>query len=71
MTKMSKLKRTKNTPSIGPGSQIRTYTMHPYQLVKDERTGEQTTDIDGVLNGNIDRFIEAYLLNDRTKNSNI
>ncbi len=43
------------------GSQIRTVTLHPYTLVKDHRTGAETGDTVGYLNGNIDLFIEAYL----------
>jgi peptide chain release factor 2 len=57
-----KLKRTKDTPKIGFGSQIRTYTMDPYQLVKDERTGIKETNIEAVLDGDLDQFIEGYLL---------
>jgi peptide chain release factor 2 len=47
---------------IGFGSQVRTYTMQPYQLVKDERTELKESNIQAVLDGNIDDFIEAYLL---------
>lgn len=36
--------------------------MHPYKLVKDVRTGEETSDVDGVMNGNIDDFLKAYLM---------
>ena len=47
---------------IGFGSQIRTYTMQPYQLVKDERTEHKVSAIQHVLDGDIDEFIESYLL---------
>lgn len=48
---------------IGFGSQIRSYVLHPYQMVKDLRTGVQTSQIADVLDGDIDVFIKTYLLN--------
>ncbi|MFM8303600.1 MAG: peptide chain release factor 2 [Actinomycetota bacterium] len=43
------------------GSQIRTYTLAPYRLVKDERTRHETGNVDAVLDGDLDEFIESYL----------
>ena len=50
-----------DTKEIAWGSQIRSYVLQPYTLVKDTRTDEETSDAQGVLDGNIDRFINAYL----------
>jgi peptide chain release factor 2 len=53
---------TKGKKEIGFGSQIRSYVLHPYRMVKDHRTGVEFGNADAVLDGDIDRFIEAYLL---------
>jgi peptide chain release factor 2 len=44
------------------GSQIRNYVMHPYKLVKDVRTQHESSDVDGIMNGNIDDFLKAFLM---------
>ncbi len=46
---------------IGWGSQIRSYVLHPYKLVKDHRTGFQSSQAETVLNGDLDDFMKAYL----------
>jgi peptide chain release factor 2 len=59
-----KIDEVRDKSAVNFGSQIRSYILHPYRLVKDHRTGLEITDTDDVLDGNIKKFIEMYL---RTK----
>lgn len=52
---------------IAFGNQIRSYVFHPYRMVKDLRTGVEVGDVDRVMNGDLDGFIEAYLKTNRSK----
>ena len=51
---------------IAFGSQIRTYTFHPYQIIKDHRTGLEIGNVESVMDGGIDPFIQAYLTASRS-----
>jgi peptide chain release factor 2 len=52
----------KNKKEIAWGSQIRSYVFHPYNMVKDHRTNIETSDTQGVIDGNLDGFIKGYLM---------
>jgi peptide chain release factor 2 len=52
------------------GSQIRNYVLHPYKLIKDVRTQEETAAVDDTLNGNIDRFLKAFLMSQKNTENN-
>ena len=59
LKKMEKFEKTKK--KIEWGSQIRSYVFHPYNLVKDHRTSHETSNVQAVMDGDLDPFIEAYL----------
>ena len=52
------------------GNQIRNYVFHPYQMVKDLRTEKESTDVEGVMNGDLDLFIQSLLLQGVDNNGN-
>ena len=54
---------------MGFGSQIRSYVLQPYQMVKDLRTEHETGNVDAVLDGDLDAFMEAYLRWQRRRNA--
>lgn len=57
--KLSELKG--ESADINFGSQIRSYVFHPYKMVKDHRTGYEVSDVEKVMDGNLDKFVESYL----------
>jgi peptide chain release factor 2 len=63
--KLNAIESTKK--KIEWGSQIRSYVFHPYNLVKDHRTGIETSNTQGVMDGDLDEFIKGYLLAPKQK----
>ncbi len=55
------MKFAESKKEIGWGSQIRSYVFHPYSLVKDHRTNTEVGNVQAVMDGEIDPFIDAYL----------
>jgi peptide chain release factor 2 len=60
LKRQAKLEESKT--EIGWGNQIRSYVFHPYNMVKDHRTGVETSSVQAVMDGELDEFIQAYLL---------
>lgn len=56
------------TANIDFGSQIRSYVFHPYKMVKDHRTGYEVSNVDAVMDGDLDGFVESYLRYKRQQN---
>jgi len=67
--KMSELTKTKK--DIAWGSQIRSYVFHPYNMVKDHRTGIETGNTQAVMDGHLDEFIHGYLMSKSGKAQNV
>ncbi len=65
MEKQAKVEGSKK--KIEWGSQIRNYVMHPYKMVKDNRTGYETSDVNGVMDGDLNVFIKKYLMQEGSK----
>jgi peptide chain release factor 2 len=65
--KLAEIKGTRK--KIDFGSQIRSYVLHPYKMIKDLRTDFETSSVDQVLDGDLGAFIETYLLSDENKNT--
>jgi len=64
-----KLKSQAEFHSAEWGNQIRSYVIHPHKLIKDHRTNYETSDAEGVLEGNLDEFVKQYLEKTRIANA--
>jgi signal transduction histidine kinase len=62
LSSLEPLRALAQKKEIAFGSQIRSYTFHPYQLIKDHRTGVEVGNVEGVMDGDLDQFIKASLL---------
>ncbi|MEK7451322.1 MAG: peptide chain release factor-like protein [Patescibacteria group bacterium] len=62
-TKAKELSQLRSKVKPEWGSQIRSYVLNPYKLVKDHRTGIETTNVDGVLGGDLDLFVQGDIIN--------
>ncbi len=65
MEKLDKLEKSKT--DIAWGNQIRSYILHPYSLVKDHRTNVEVGDVQSVLGGDLDKFVNSYLLQTKSR----
>ena len=63
--KLAQIEKTKK--EIAWGNQIRSYVFHPYNMVKDHRTGTETSNVQAVMDGMLNEFIKSFLMGKRVK----